>query len=123
MKLITVVVFLFLVGCGSSMTQKMNSQIGVTTVQDALVRWGAPVSERKTDDGGTTMVWASRSRATYQPQYVPPRGPTYGAAAGVARGGLTQARSAEGSVQERGETLTVHFDQGGVMQRWDYQRH
>lgn len=121
MRLLVAVVFLFLVGCGSTMTRKMDSQVGVMTMQDAVVRWGEPAYQRKTADGGTEMVWRSRMEVAAQSQYVHPRGPTYGGTAAAA-GEPQRSAIGDGSAQQRGETLTVFFDKRGIMERWDSQR-
>jgi uncharacterized protein YceK len=109
MKLLFIIIgLLVLGGCASTLSEKMNTQIGVMTVQDAITRWGTPASQRKTDDGGTMMVWTPKSSAISRPQYVAPRGPTYG---GTANGG-----------QEQGDTLVVRFDRRGLMEQWNYER-
>jgi hypothetical protein len=118
MKLLVVIGFLLVVGCGSTTTQIMDSQVGVLTVKDAVLKWGEPVYQRKTADGGTEMVWRSRMYAVSQHAYVHPRGPTYGAAAGP---GSTQGIPHH-SIQGRGETLIAVFDKKGVMERWDSRR-
>jgi hypothetical protein len=108
MKLLVALGCLFLLGCGSAVTRELDPQAGVTSVQDAVLRWGAPDYQRKTADGGTEMVWRSRTRPAPQHEYVHPRGLTYGGAAG----GFSQ----------QAETLTVVFDRRGIIQSWDSQR-
>jgi hypothetical protein len=106
MKLLAALGFLILVGCASSATRKMDPQVGVTTVRDAVLMWGAPVYQHKTADGGTEMVWKSKMYPAPEREYVHPRGPTYGGTAGG----------------QRAETLTVVFDRRGMVQSWDSQR-
>jgi hypothetical protein len=117
MKLYLALGFVFLAGCGASVNPTVDATSRIT-VEDAILKWGAPVYQKKTGDGGTLMVWRPRKEGAYQAPYVPPRGPTYGAAAVVPRG-LTQGKIPYGSAKERQETLVLCFDRSGVVQHWD----
>lgn len=108
---------LLFIGCAPSFGHRMDSQVGVMTVQDANARFGAPISESKEADGSTTAVWAPKRYASSQPRYAAPRGLTYGGSATGAHA-LTQDTNKAAAQHDR---LVLSFDRRGVLQQWNYQ--
>lgn len=113
MKRLLALIALTLAGCAPSLSQTMNPQVGVMTVQQANSRFGAPASQAKAADGSTTLVWTPKRYAVAPTRYVAPRGPTYG---GSASGAHASAQEPRG--QDR---LTLLFDRGGTLRQWRYQ--
>lgn len=104
---------LVLAGCAPSLSQNLQPQVGVMTVQQANGKFGPPIAQTKATDGSTTMVWAPKRYATAGASYVVPRGPTYGGSASGAHAKVPESRS-----QAR---LTLRFDRREVLQEWKYQ--
>jgi hypothetical protein len=82
MKTYLIAACLVMGGCSVSETQKLQSKTG---------QMPPKIEERV-----TARVSTSRGSAAFHPPYVPPRGPTYGAAAVVPRN-LTQGKIPYGS--------------------------
>jgi hypothetical protein len=121
MKLRVALAGIFLAAYSLGCTSGSQTQIGNLTAEDATKRYGTPAHTEKTADGGTLMVWKAGDRGGYRPAYVPPRGPTYGAAA-VASRELTPGRIPYGRLEERRQSFTLGFDSSGVLRTWSSER-